>query len=194
MIANKRHHCILLLWIGGSSEHSVCCSNRCLKHMCIVMDTYTHCCAWHYNVHCVSAVNQDRSIPVQIWTLTHRLRAFLFIILDWSYAFKALRVLMREYFFYFLFSIFVLMQCYAFKALHADDNIFFSFFVCLFSLICVDAVNEKTAAIPLRYGCPLLFISFCVLLLLWVPIIYLLFNFLLFIYFHFSLIDSSNLD
>ena len=58
MIANKRHHCILLVLFGGRTEQVDCWSNKCVEYMSIAMDPCTHWSACYCNAHCVGAGKQ----------------------------------------------------------------------------------------------------------------------------------------
>ena len=64
MIPKNGHHCILLLLFGRGGEQLFCASNRCIEYMCIGLNPCTHWCAYHYNAHYVSAVNQ-KTVPSQ---------------------------------------------------------------------------------------------------------------------------------
>ena len=70
----QRANCALLLLFGEGA--SKLCSNKCVKHICIGMDSCTHL---GMSLHCTlwgRGQQGDRSIPVQFRTITHCLRAF----------------------------------------------------------------------------------------------------------------------
>ena len=99
MVATNGHHCTLLLLIGGRSEQSFCCSNRCVECMWIGMEPCTHWCACHCNAHYVSAVNQKTvSIQCNSGRLLIAFWRICCVILCYFFILSYLSLLMVQYF------------------------------------------------------------------------------------------------